>query len=87
MNFRLGKDKVLVKRQEAPETTLGGLKIPDAARERPDLGLVIAVGSDVTNWKIDDKVTFPRWSGFQITIPGDPDDYLIIFENEIWMAL
>ena len=83
----LGKDKVLLKREDAPETTSGGLKIPDAAREKPDYGQVIAVGSEVTNWKVGDKVTFPKWCGFQVTIPGDPDDYLIIFEDEVWMAL
>ena len=83
----LGKNKALIKRQDAPATTTDGLIIPDAAREKPDYGKIIAVGAAVTDWKVGNVVTFPKWCGFQVTIPGDPEDYLIIDDDEIWMAL
>lgn len=83
----LGKDKVLVKREDAPEKTVGGLKIPDAARERPDYGVVVGAGAGVEDWKVGDRVTFPRWCGFAVTLPNDDADYLVIFQDEIWMAL
>jgi co-chaperonin GroES (HSP10) len=84
----VGRDKVLVERGEAPKTTRGGLlDIPDAARERPDYGTVIAVGWEVTDWHVGDKVIYPKWSGFMTTIPGDDRDLLILFANEIWMSI
>ena len=86
--MKLGKNRVLVKRAEPPKTTSGGLVIPDNMRETPDYGLVIEVGAGVEDWKKDDKVLFPRWSGFAITIPGDESaDYLIVLESEVWAAL
>lgn len=85
--MKLGKDKVLVRRAPAPETVgEGGLKIPDAARERPDFGEVVAVGPEVTSWEPGDKVVFPKWCGFQVVLPNDDTDYLVIFEDEIWLV-
>jgi chaperonin GroES len=84
----LGKNKVLIERFPAPEkTTEAGFKIPDVMRERPDFGTVIEVGSEVTTWKPGQKVLYPKWSGFQITIPGDERDLLVLFEDEVWLAL
>jgi chaperonin GroES len=83
----IGRNKVFVKREKAPETTAGGLTIPDAAREKPDYGEVIAVGADVKDWKVGDKVTFPKWVGFIVVLPNDNSDYLVVFEDEIWLAI
>lgn len=85
--MKLGKNRILVKRAEPPKTTSGGFIIPDAMRETPDYGIVVEVGSGVTDWNKDDKVLFPKWSGFQINIPGDDQDYLILLEEEVWAAL
>jgi chaperonin GroES len=85
--MKLGRDKVLVKRDDAPET-MGKFIVPDAAKEKPDYGTVIEVGSEVVDWKKDQRVIFPKWCGFQVTVPSDEEgDYLIIFQDEIWMAL
>lgn len=84
----LGKDKVILERVPAPLTTTeAGLKIPDSARERPDVGKVLEVGSEVKDWKANDVVLFPRWSGFAVNIPGDVRDLLVLFSDEIWLAL
>lgn len=85
--MKIGKGRVLVQRSEAPKTTKGGFVIPDAMKETPDYGLVVEVGSDVTDWKKDDKVLFPKWSGFLISIPEDDREYLIVLQDEIWAAL
>jgi co-chaperonin GroES (HSP10) len=86
--MKVGHDKVLVCREKAPETTASGiLKIPEAAREKPDFGEVVAVGSDVFDWAIGDRVIFPKWSGFQTSLPDDDRDLLILFATEVWAAV
>jgi co-chaperonin GroES (HSP10) len=77
-----------VQREPAPEiTNVSGLRVPDSARERPDVGIVLEVGSDVKDWKIKQRVLFPKWCGFQLTIPNDDRDLLVIFEDEVWLAI
>lgn len=85
--MKIGKGRILVQRSEAPKTNSAGFVIPDAMRETPDYGLVVEVGSGVTDWAKGDKVLFPKWSGFQIKIPDDERDYLIVLEEEVWAAL
>jgi len=83
--MKIGRDKVLVVREPAPSKTKSGLfDVPDAAREKPDYGIVIAVGADVTDWAVNDKVIFPKWSGFATSLPDDDRDLLILFATEIW---
>ncbi len=90
MKFKPLKDRVLVKYSEEPEKTAGGLFIPDAAKEKPQKGEVIAVGSGrVTDdgklqpieVKKGDIVLFDKYSGSKINIDGV--DYLIIKEEDI----
>jgi co-chaperonin GroES (HSP10) len=85
---KLGSDKVLIERTDAPATTEGGLlKIPDAMREKPDFGIVLEVGSKVTDWEKGDRVLYPKWSGFVVNVPNDKRDLLVLFADEIWLAL
>ena len=84
------REKVLIKRLDGEETTKGGIIIPDSAKEKPQEGEVVAVGS---GWvlgagltkKLDvkkgDKVLFGKYSGTEINFKGD--DYVILSENEI----
>lgn len=90
MKVRPLGSKVLIKRDEAPETTEGGIIIPDTANEKPLEGEVVAVGSGkvLENGKTQkltvkkgDIVFFGPYSGTEIQLEGD--DYLIVDENEI----
>jgi chaperonin GroES len=82
-------DRVVVKPQEAEETTAGGLYIPDTAKEKPQRGTVVAVGpGKVENGtKIDmsvaegDTVLYGKYAGTEITL-GDAD-VLIMRESDI----
>ena len=82
-------DRVVVKPQEAEEQTASGLYIPDTAKEKPQRGTVIAVGSGrVENGtKIDmtvkegDTVLYGKYAGTEITLDGD--DVLIMRESDI----
>lgn len=80
-------DRVLVKRVEQEETTTSGIIIPDSAKEKAQIGAVIAVGAGRRDKdgklipmavKVGDKVYFGKYAG---TEAGD--DYLIVKEDEI----
>lgn len=86
-NFKPLADRTLIKRLDAEEKTQSGLIIPDAAKEKAQIGEVIAVGpgrKDNTGKivsmevKEGDRVYFGKYAGTEIK-----DDYLIIREDEI----
>ena len=90
MNFKPLKDRVLVKYSEEEEKSSGGLYIPDSAKEKPQKGEIIAVGSGKTtddgkmqkmDVKVGDKVLFDKYSGSKINM--DNNEYLIIREEDI----
>ncbi len=90
MSFRPLGDRVLVKRTEEETKTAGGIIIPDTAKEKPQEGEIIAVGSGVRDEdgkfvalevKVGDKVLFGKWSGTEVKINGQ--DLLIMKETDI----
>src|SRR3954454_5161391 len=90
MNFRPLHDRVLVRRVEAEEKTAGGIIIPDSAKEKPQEGEVVSVGSgaraeDGTITPLDvkagDKILFGKWSGTEVKIDGE--DLIIMKESDI----
>jgi len=83
-------DRVVVKREEAEETTTGGIVLPDTAKDKPQRGEVVAVGDghvkdDGTKVpltvKEGDKIIFSSYAGDEITI-GD-EEYLLLRESDI----
>jgi chaperonin GroES len=82
-------DRVIVKRIEAEEKSPGGLIIPDTAKEKPQEGLVIAVGpgeqKDGKVISVDvhagDHVLFGKYSGTEIKLDGE--EHLILRESDI----
>ena len=90
MNVRPLRDRVLVKRLEAQEERIGGIIIPDTAREKPQQAKVIAVGRGRVNddgktvpldVKEGDHVLVGKYSGTEIKLDGE--EYLILREDEI----
>lgn len=90
MKFKPLRDRVFVKYSSEEEKTSGGLYIPDAAKEKPQKGSVIAVGSgrltddgkvQPMEVKVGDVILFDKYSGSKIKI--DNDEYLIIKEEDI----
>ena len=90
MKFRPLHDRVVVRRLESEEKTKGGIIIPETAKEKPQEGEVIAVGSGARdeNGKLvpldvkkGDKILFGKWSGTEVKIDGQ--DLLIMKESDI----
>jgi chaperonin GroES len=90
MSFRPLHDRILVRRVESEEKTKGGIIIPDTAKEKPQEGEVIAVGSGARNdagqihaldVKAGDRILFGKWSGTEIKINGE--DLLIMKESDV----
>ena len=89
-NVRPLRDRVLVRRIEQSEEKVGGLIIPDTAKEKPQQAEVVAVGSGrllengdrvPLSVKPGDKVLLGKWSGTDVKIDGE--EYLILKEDEI----
>ena len=94
MKFRPLHDRVVVKRIEAEEKTVGGIIIPDTAKEKPQQGEIIAVGPGgrdeagkliPMDVKAGDRVLFGKYSGTEVKIDGD--EYLIMKESAIMGVL
>ena len=90
MKFRPLHDRVIVKRVEEEEKTSGGIIIPDAAKEKPQEGTIIAVGKGkiLENGKVSpldvkkgDRILFGKYSGQEIKIDGE--EHLIMREDDI----
>jgi len=90
MKFKPLRDRVLVKFSTEEEKTAGGLFIPDSAKEKPQRGTIIAIGSgkitddgkrQTMDVKVGDTVLFDKYSGSKIKI--DDEYYLIIREEDV----
>ena len=90
MALRPLHDRVLVKRLEAGESVVGGIIIPDTAKEKPQQGEVVAAGNGKLlesgkrvelDVKAGDRILFGKYSGSDVKIDGV--EYLILREDEI----
>ncbi len=83
-------DRIIVERLEEEEQEVGGIIIPDTAKEKPQQGKVVAVGKGKVkedggilpmDVKAGDTILFGKYSGQEIKLDGD--DYLIMREDEV----
>jgi chaperonin GroES len=94
MKARPLHDRILVQRLDEGEQKIGGIIIPDTAKEKPQQGKVIAVGNgkvkdDGTRIKLDvkagDRILFGKYSGQEIKLDGE--EYLIMREDDVLAVL
>ena len=76
MNIKPLGERVLVERLEEDIKTASGIIIPDNAKEKPLEGIVKAIGSEVKDVKVNDKVVFGKYSGTEVKLDGK--EYLIL---------
>ena len=94
MKVRPLNDRIVVRRLEEGEQRVGGIIIPDTAKEKPQQGKVIAVGAGKIkddgkriplDVKADDTILFGKYSGQEIKLDGE--EYLIMREDEVLAIL
>src|SRR5579872_2186505 len=90
MNVRPLHDRIIVQRLEEGEQRIGGIIIPDSAKEKPQQGKVIAAGAGkvkddgkriALDVKAGDLILFGKYSGQEIKLDGE--EYLIMREDEV----
>jgi len=90
MKFRPLHDRVLIEVLDSEEKTSGGIIIPDTAKEKPQEGKIVAVGSGAKtddgkiipmDVAIGDLVLFGKWSGTEVKIDGK--EYSIMKESDV----
>ena len=94
MSLKPLSNRVVVRAEEAEETTASGIILPDTAKEKPQIGTIISVGPGKLNeagdlikmtLKKNDKVLYGKYSGTEVNINGE--DLLIMKESDILATL
>ena len=89
MNIKPLADRVLIKPAPAEEKTIGGIIIPDSAKEKPLKGKVIAIGNGTKDEEMvvkpDDTVLYGKYAGTEIELDGEK--YLIMKQSDILAIL
>ena len=82
-------DRVLVEPAPAEEKTISGIIIPDTAKEKPQRGSIVAIGTgkkdEPLTVKVGDTVLYGKYAGTELTIDGK--DYLIMRESDIFAII
>jgi chaperonin GroES len=90
MKLRPLDDRVVIKQSEAEEKTAGGIFLPDAAKEKPQIGKIIAIGPgkllddgkrSKMSVKKNDKVIYGKYIANEVEIDGDK--YVVLRESEL----
>ena len=90
MNLQPLGDRIIVEVLEEEETTIGGIVLPDTAKEKPQRGKVLAVGPGALNDKGErvaldldegDEIVFSKYGGTEINLGAD--EYLILRETDV----
>ena len=94
MHFRPLHDRIVVRRIDAEEKTVGGIIIPDTAKEKPMEGEIVAAGPGSRDSKgqlvaleleAGDRILFGKWSGTEVKIDGE--EFLILKESDVMGVL
>jgi chaperonin GroES len=85
-------DRIIVKRELSEEKSKGGILLPDAAKKKPQSGVVLAVGPGKMNTdgsrtalqlKVGDKVLFTAWAGDEFHDKAKKDEVLVMHETDV----
>lgn len=89
VSFKPNEDRILVEPAAAEEKTASGIIIPDTAKEKPQEGIVVAVGEGTTDKpvtvKAGDKVLYGKYSGTELSLDGK--EYLIMRNSDLFGTL
>jgi chaperonin GroES len=86
VNIKPLADRVIVEVSPAEEKTASGLIIPDTAKEKPQKGIVVAVGNgkkdEPMTVKVGDTILYGKYAGTEVSVEGQ--EYLIMRESDIF---
>ncbi len=94
MKIKPLSDRVVIEPLEAEDKTSGGIYLPDTAKEKPQIGKIVAAGpgkasdtGDIIKMevKVGDKILYGKYSGTDVTV--EEKDYLIVRESDILAIL
>ncbi|NLZ53102.1 MAG: co-chaperone GroES [Thermoanaerobacteraceae bacterium] len=93
MNIKPLGDRIIIKVLEKEEKTKGGIVLPDTAKEKPQKGEVLAVGSGEIiegkkvplEVKVGDKIIFSKYAGTEVKL--DDEEYLILRQSDVLAIL
>jgi chaperonin GroES len=93
MNLQPIGDRIIVRREESNEKSAGGIIIPDAAKQKPQRGVIVAVGPGRQNkktgertamqLKVGDKVLFTSWAGDEYKDRKQNGEVLVMHEEDV----
>lgn len=78
-------DRVVAVREEVQNKTASGLYLPDNAKEKPVVAKIKAVGKDVKDLKVGDRIVYKEYSTTELKIDGS--EYLIVKEEDVLAVL
>jgi chaperonin GroES len=82
LNLQPLGSRVLIKPLEQEGKTASGLLLPETAKEKPQIGLVVAVGDDEEiKLKVNDRILFAKYSGNEFKLEGT--EYLLLESNDV----
>jgi len=85
-------DNVLVQPVKPEEKSAGGIILPDTAKDKPQIGLVMAIGEGVRDEsgklipmvvKIGQKVMYTKWGGNEVKVPGEKEEWKLVKQSDI----
>lgn len=81
MKLKPLSDRIIVERIEAESKTAGGIIIPDTAKEKPAEGKLVAIGKDVKDLVVGDRILFAKFSGSEVKV--EYKSFLIMKEADV----
>ncbi len=74
-------DRLVAKSLEAEDRSPGGIILPDTAKEKPQMGEVVAVGKDVKEVKVGDKIMYTKYGPTEVKVSGE--ELLLLKEEDV----
>jgi chaperonin GroES len=78
-------DRLVAQREKAENKTASGLYLPDAAKEKPVVAKVVAVGKDVKEVKVGDRIVYKEYAPTELKTNGE--EFLILKEEDVLATL
>lgn len=81
VNFKPNGKRVLVEQDSVSDKTESGIIIPDGAKQKPNSGVIRAIGGQVEEARVGDQVLYGKYAGTEVELDGT--EYLIMVEDDI----